>query len=145
VSARGAWSSGSTCNRISQPHDRHCLQSASFARNIHDLRPSLVKRGPQPPQRNNAEAVKVAGDAVEAGGSIPVDARVAPAAPARRRYEVLTPSMISIASVASTLKATRDVVITWTWPVLAKLNGSYKTVFCVRTPTTTWLMSATMM
>jgi hypothetical protein len=50
---------------------------------------------------------------------MPVDARVAPAAPARRRYEVLTPSMISIASVASTLKATRDVVITWTCPVLA--------------------------
>jgi hypothetical protein len=27
---------------------------------------------------------------------MPVDARVAPVAPARRRYEVLTPSMISI-------------------------------------------------
>ena len=46
----------------------------------------------------------------------------APAVPGLRpmpRYAARTPSMISIASVASMLNATRDVVITWIWPVLA--------------------------
>lgn len=68
-----------------------------------------------------------------------------PLAAPEHRYEVLTPSMISTASVANTLKATREVVIIWIWPVDAFEYGSYSTLFCVRTPTITCDISATMM
>jgi len=112
-----AWSameSRSTSNIMIQPHDGHCFVSDNFARiTTTNLGPESgnVVNGALTALASDAGAARVGWGAVEGPVDRPVGPRKPQVAPAPH-YEVRTPSMISTASVASTLNTTRDVEIT---------------------------------